>query len=89
MPSDVFLAKFRYCDPSGGSTIRKACRQNKIRDGYVRLVVTRGQPFGIQAFLAVAESELSPIGDPNERRLQTLSALCRTLIAANEFVYVE
>lgn len=43
----------------------------------------------IQNFLAGAESELSPIGDPAERRLHAWSALCRTLIATNEFVYVE
>jgi hypothetical protein len=42
-----------------------------------------------QQFIAVAEAELSPVGDLEESRLQAWSALCRTLIAANEFIYVE
>jgi hypothetical protein len=42
-----------------------------------------------QQFLAFADAELSAVGDLHERRLQAWSALCRTLIAANEFIYVE
>ena len=43
----------------------------------------------IQEFLEVADSEPSTIGDRQECQLHALSALCRTLIAANEFIYVE
>lgn len=41
----------------------------------------------IQQFLN--DSERSASDDSDERRLQAWSALCRTLIAANEFTYVE
>lgn len=42
-----------------------------------------------QQFLAVAEAELQTAADSDARRLLAWSALCRTLIAANEFIYVE
>lgn len=44
-----------------------------------------------EQFLSAAEAELSAVDDfdHRERQLQAWSALCRTLIAANEFIYVE
>ena len=55
---------------------------------YSRLPVESEQE-RIQKFLKVAESEQSPMSDPHERQLRALSTLCRTLIAANEFIYVD
>lgn len=43
----------------------------------------------VERFLEVSNSKQSPISDPRERQVPALSALCRTLIAANEFVYIE
>ena len=43
----------------------------------------------IQKFLEAADSEQSLISGPHERQLRALSTMCRTLIAANEFIYVE
>jgi hypothetical protein len=44
----------------------------------------------VQKFLEVVDSEQSPTNsDSHERQLRVWSTLCRTLIAANEFVYVE
>lgn len=42
-----------------------------------------------QQFLADAKANLSPDGDPAAGRLPAWSALCRTLIASNEFIFVE
>lgn len=43
----------------------------------------------IQQFLAAIEAQDSAGLKPADRRLQAWSALCRTLISANEFIYVE
>jgi hypothetical protein len=40
-------------------------------------------------FLQRTESALADVTDPRERRLQAWSALCRTLMAGNEFLFVE
>lgn len=40
-------------------------------------------------FLKQTETTLPDVTDPRERRLQAWSALCRTLIAGNEFIFVE
>lgn len=40
-------------------------------------------------FLELAPQTLDPTDDPNQRQLETWAALCRTLIAANEFVYID
>ncbi len=40
-------------------------------------------------FLEETDAGLSSVGDPGERRLQVWAALCRTLMAANEFIYVD
>ncbi len=40
-------------------------------------------------FLSQAEASLSAVEDSSERRLQAWSAFCRTLLASNEFIYVE
>jgi hypothetical protein len=40
-------------------------------------------------FVDAVEAKLSTVEDPHERRLQAWSALCRTLMASNEFIYVE
>ena len=40
-------------------------------------------------FLVEMEQTLGAIDDPRERQLQAWSALCRTLIASNEFIYVD
>ncbi len=40
-------------------------------------------------FLKQTETALSDVTDPRERRLQSWAALCRTLIAGNEFIFVE
>jgi len=42
-----------------------------------------------QRFLADAEDNLSSVEDSEERRVQAWAALCRTLIATNEFIFVE
>jgi len=39
-------------------------------------------------FLEQSEQTLSAVEDVRERRLQSWAALCRTLIAGNEFIYV-
>lgn len=41
------------------------------------------------AFLAAAERGLESIDDPRQRKLQALAALCRAMIAGNEFVYLD
>ncbi|MBL8820333.1 MAG: PSD1 domain-containing protein [Planctomyces sp.] len=41
------------------------------------------------AFLEQAEATLAATGDIRERRLQAWSALCRTLMSGNEFVYLD
>ena len=43
----------------------------------------------IQKFLEVADSAQLPNSEPHERQLHAWSALCRTLMATNEFIYVE
>ena len=40
-------------------------------------------------FLQQTEAALSDVTDVRERRLQAWAALCRTLMAGNEFIYVE
>lgn len=40
-------------------------------------------------FLQRTETALADVTDVRERRLQAWSALCRTLIAGNEFIFVE
>ncbi len=40
-------------------------------------------------FVEAVEAKLSALEDPRERQLQAWSALCRTLMASNEFIYVE
>jgi len=40
-------------------------------------------------FVAAAEAELESVQDLQQRTLQAWSALCRSLIAANEFVYID
>jgi len=40
-------------------------------------------------FLEQTQLALSQVTDDRERRLQSWAALCRTLIAGNEFMYVE
>jgi hypothetical protein len=40
-------------------------------------------------FLETATSQLEAVSDPSERTVQTWAALCRSLIAANEFVYID
>lgn len=42
-----------------------------------------------EQFLNAAETQLSAVSDPQDRRFQAWTALCRALIAANEFVYIE
>jgi hypothetical protein len=42
-----------------------------------------------EQFLNDAETQLSSVSDPADRKLQAWTALCRALIAANEFVYIE
>jgi len=40
-------------------------------------------------FVATAEAELESVQDVQQRTLQAWSALCRSMIAANEFVYID
>jgi hypothetical protein len=40
-------------------------------------------------FLETATSQLEAVSDPAERTVKTWAALCRSLIAANEFVYID
>jgi hypothetical protein len=40
-------------------------------------------------FVAAAEAELESVQDLPQRTLQAWSALCRSMIAANEFVYID
>ncbi len=40
-------------------------------------------------FLETATSQLEAVSDASERSVQTWAALCRSLIAANEFVYID
>jgi hypothetical protein len=43
---------------------------------------------GALQFLTQAEATLQEISDVRERRLQAWAALCRTLMAGNEFLFV-
>jgi Protein of unknown function (DUF1549)/Protein of unknown function (DUF1553)/Planctomycete cytochrome C len=43
----------------------------------------------VTEFLSQTESALAGIEDARERRLQSWATLCRTLMAANEFIYVD
>jgi hypothetical protein len=40
-------------------------------------------------FIATAETELEGVTDPSQRVVQTWAALCRSMIAANEFIYID
>lgn len=40
-------------------------------------------------FVETAASQLEAVSDPSERSVQTWGALCRSMIAANEFVYID
>lgn len=41
------------------------------------------------SFIATAETELESVTDSSQRVVQTWSALCRSMIAANEFLYID
>lgn len=43
----------------------------------------------VHAFLKSTEASLASVGDPRERRIQSIATLCRTLFASNEFIFVE
>lgn len=78
--------------PASSSANSPSGNQQLIHLAFDRLysrIPTDSELDRVQHFLSVADAELSPKGDLNARRLHTWSALCRTLIAANEFVYVE
>lgn len=40
-------------------------------------------------FVETSASQLDAVSDPSERSVQTWGALCRSMIAANEFVYID
>lgn len=52
-------------------------------------IPTDSEVVRVQRFLAETEAQVSTGLKPADRRLPAWSALCRTLISANEFIYVE
>ncbi len=59
---------------------------------FEKLFARQAQPAEVERslqFLQEAEQLLSNVPDAAERRLQTWAALCRSLMASNEFVYVD
>lgn len=59
---------------------------------FERLFARRAEPLEIERslkFLQETDLLLASVPDPAERRLQIWSALCRSLMASNEFVYVD
>jgi len=66
--------------------------QAAVGELFQRLYGREPQPEETQRavrFLEQAEQTLESVADLRQRRVQTWAALCRTLIAGNEFIYVD